>query len=142
MKGFQVLTAWNSITPPPLEFLSNLNGFAKPEIRNCSKGNVSSSFVYDNKRTSTAFAFKEVSFSNLFLIELIFNCPIIICFGFSSLRFCKVIGALLPLLFLQLLSFVSWKEKVDFSGWFLLQWFNFWKLLSLELTDVILLWVS
>ena len=61
-------------------------------------------------------------------------------FGFSSLRFCKVTVGLLLLLFSQLLSFVSWKEKIDFSGWFLLQWFNFWKLLWSELTDVTLLW--
>ena len=39
LKG--ILSLMKNIIPPPLEFLSNLNGFAKPEIRNCSKGNVS-----------------------------------------------------------------------------------------------------
>ena len=73
-------------------------------------------------------------------IELILNCPIKIRFAFSSLRFRKVTVVLLLLPFSQLLSFVSWKERVDFSGWFLLQWFNFWKLLWWELTDVTLLW--
>ena len=73
MEGFQVLTGILSlikrIIPPPLEFQSNLNGFAKPETRNCSKRNVSPNFVSDNKRTSISFAIKEVSFSNLFLID-------------------------------------------------------------------------
>ena len=76
-----------SIVPPPLEFLSNLNGFAKNEIRNCSKGNVSSVFVSGNKRTSILFVIKEVNISNLLPIELIFNWPIKIRFGFSSLTF-------------------------------------------------------
>ena len=83
LKGILSLT--KSIIPPPLELLSNLNGFTKPEIRNYSKGNVSSIFVSDNKRISISFAIKEVSVSNLFLIELIFNCPITIRFGFLSL---------------------------------------------------------
>ena len=83
----------------PLEFLSNLNGFAKPETRNCSKGNISPIFVFGYKRKSIIFVIKEVSISNLFLIELTFNCSILIQFEFSSLRFCKVSVALLPLLF-------------------------------------------
>ena len=80
-----ILTLMESIIPPPLEFLSNLNGFAKHEIRNCSKGNVSS--VFGNKRTSILFVIKDVNISNLLPIELIFNWPIKIRFGFSSLRF-------------------------------------------------------
>ena len=96
LKG--ILSLIKCIILPPLEFLSNLHGFTKPEIRNCSKGNVSS-ILSDKKRTSILFAIKEVSISNLFLIELIFNCPIMVWFGFSNLRFCKVIVALLLLLF-------------------------------------------
>ena len=115
-----ILSLMKSIMPLPLEFLSNLNGFAKPEIRNCSKGNVSSTFVSDNKRTSISFFIKEVRISNWFLIELIFNCPIMIRYRFSSLIFSKVTVPLLLLLFPQLLLFVSWEEKVDFSGWSLL----------------------
>ena len=68
-----ILTLMKSIVPPPLEFLSNINGFAKHEIRNCSKVNVLSVFVSDNKRTSILFAIKEVNISNLLPIELIFN---------------------------------------------------------------------
>ena len=45
--------------PPPLEFLFNLNDFAKPEIRNCSKGNVSSISVSDSKRASVSFVIKK-----------------------------------------------------------------------------------
>ena len=82
-----ILSLMKSIVPPPLEFLSNLNGFAKHEIRNCSKVNVSSVFVSDNKRTFILFVIKEVNISNLLPIELIFNLPIKIRFGFSSLRF-------------------------------------------------------
>ena len=71
MEGFQVfnnlkrtLSLVKTITPP-LEFLSNLNGFAKPEIINCFKGNTSSTFVSDYKRTSISGFIKEV-ISNLF----------------------------------------------------------------------------
>ena len=55
------------MTLPPLEFLPNLNGLAKPEIRNCSKGDVSSNFVPDNKRTSSSFAIKKLPFQICFL---------------------------------------------------------------------------
>ena len=48
LKG--IFSLIKSIIPPPLELLSNPNGFEKPEIRNCSKGNVSSIFVSYNKR--------------------------------------------------------------------------------------------
>ena len=71
-----ILSLMKSIVPPHLEFLSNLNGFAKNEIRNCSKVNVLSVFVSDNKRTSILFVIKEVNISNLLPIELIFNWPI------------------------------------------------------------------
>ena len=54
-----ILSLMKSIMPPPLEFLFNLNGFAKPEIRNCSKGNVSSISVSDSKRASVSFAIKK-----------------------------------------------------------------------------------
>ena len=64
-----ILSLMKSIVPPPLEFLSNLNGFAKHEIRNCSKVNVSSVFVSDNKRTFILFVIKEVNISNLLPIE-------------------------------------------------------------------------
>ena len=56
LKG--ILSLIKSIIPPPLEFLSNPNGFAKPEIRNFSKGNLSSIFLSDNKRTSISFVMK------------------------------------------------------------------------------------
>ena len=95
----EILILIKILIPPPLEFLPNLNGFAKPETRNCSKRNISPIFVSGYKRKSILFVMKEVSISNLFLIELIFNCPILIRFEFSSLRFCKVSVALLPLLF-------------------------------------------
>ena len=71
MEAFQVfnnlkrtLSLVKTITPP-LEFLSNLNGFAKPEIINCFKGNTSSTFVFDYKRASISGFIKEV-ISNLF----------------------------------------------------------------------------
>ena len=102
-----ILSLMKNVILPPLEFLSNLNGFAKPEIRNCSKRNVSSIFVSSNKRTTILFVIKKVSISNLFLIALIFNCPIKTRFGFSSLTFWKVSVALFLLLSPQLLSFVS-----------------------------------
>ena len=57
MKG--ILSLMKRIIPPLLEFLFHLNGSAKPEIRNCSKGNVSSMFLSDNKKTSISFAIKE-----------------------------------------------------------------------------------
>ena len=88
-----------SVMQPPLEFLSNFNGFAKPEIRICSKGNVSSFFVSDNKRTSILFVIKELAFQICFLLNQILYCTIMIRFGFSSLRFRKVSVALLLLLF-------------------------------------------
>ena len=59
-----------------------------------------------------------------------------IWFGLSRLRFRKVS----LLLFSQLSLFVSWKEKIGLSPWFMLQCFNFWNLLWSELTDVTLLW--
>ena len=70
LKG--ILSLMESIIQPPLEF---------------------------NNRTSISFVIKEVSISNLFLIELIFNCPMIIGFGFSSLRLREDSVALLLLLF-------------------------------------------
>ena len=82
-----ILTLMESIIPPPLEFLSNLNGFAKHEKRNCSKVKVSSVFFSDKKRTSISFVIKQVNISNLLPIELIFNWSIKIWFGFSSIRF-------------------------------------------------------
>ena len=115
LKG--IISLMKRIIPPPLEFLSNHNGFAKPEIRNHSKGNISAIFVSDNKRTSISFIIKKFNISNMFLVELIFSSPIMIQFGFSSLRFRKVLVALLLLLFSQLFSFGSSKEKGGFSGW-------------------------
>ena len=117
-----------NIILPPLRFLSNLTGFWKPE--NCSQGKVSIS-VSDNKRTSILFVIKGVSISNLFLIESIFNCPIN-----------NSVWVLKPWISVSIFTtflFVSLKEKVDLSGWFLLHWFNFWKLLfRINRCDVIL----
>ena len=58
------------------------------------------------------FSFKNfssrINIQLTFLIELIFNCPIMGLFGFSGLRFRKVSVALLLLLFSRtLLLFVS-----------------------------------
>ena len=98
-----------SIIPPPLKFLSGLNGFAKPEIRNCSMGNVSFFLSLTIRGHLFPLLLKKSAFQIYFR------------FGFSSLTFRKVSVALLLLLFSQLLSFVSGKEKFDFSDCFLPQ---------------------
>ena len=103
----KILYLMKSIISLPIKLLSNLIGFAKSEIRNFYKGGILFTSVSGNNRTSISFVIKVVSISNLFLIELIFNCPIVIQFGFSSLRICKVSVALLLFLFSQILSFFS-----------------------------------
>ena len=85
LKG--ILSLIKSIIPSSLEFLSNLVRLGNHETINCSKGNFSSICVFHNKRRFISFVIKEVGISNLFLTELIFNCPIIIRFGFSRFRF-------------------------------------------------------
>ena len=100
MEGFQVfnnlkrtLSLVKTITPP-LEFLSNLNGFAKPEIINCFKGNTSSTFVSDYKRTSISGFIKEVIISNLFAA---ISTAFLICF-------LKREGGLLRLVYVTVIS--------------------------------------
>ena len=86
----EILSPMKRIIPAALESISNLSSFAKHEIGNCSKESVSSIFVSHNKSISISFVIIKVAISNMFVIKLMFNRPIIIWFGFSSLRFRKV----------------------------------------------------
>ena len=79
--------------------------------------------------------------SNVFLIELIFDWPIMIQFGFSSRKLHKIWVALLLLLLLQISLSSIWDEAIKFSGRFLSIFSSLWlKELLSELTDLTLLW--
>ena len=62
--------------PPPWELLSYLNGGAYSSILNCAYGKEESSFVSKTIRMSMLSFTILDNISNLFLIELMFICPI------------------------------------------------------------------
>ena len=77
----------------------------------------------------------------MFLIELIFDWPIMIQFGFSSRKLYKIWVALLLLLLLQISLSSIWDEAIKFLGRFLSIFSSLWlKELLSELTDLTLLW--
>ena len=72
--------------PPPLQLRSRWWGLLKPLMKNWLVGKHSSSFASEIIRISILSLNWCVSNSNLFLSELIFNCPIISLFRFLTLR--------------------------------------------------------
>ena len=57
-------------SPPPLEFLSCLQGVPNSSIKNWAEGNRSSNLVSDIKNISTLLSVTNFKLSNLFRIEL------------------------------------------------------------------------
>ena len=72
--------------PPPFLFRSNLNGVLKPSTLNCETGKESSNFVSVTIKISKSCISIGFIMSNLFLIELMFKWPIIICWGWFERR--------------------------------------------------------
>ena len=66
-------------SPPPLLFLSNLNGALKLSILNWAEGNESSSFVSKIKIISIFLPIVFSKESVVFLIELVLSDPRLIC---------------------------------------------------------------
>ena len=76
--------------PTPLEFLSYLNGGVYPSILNSVCEKEESSFVSETIRMSVLSFNIPNNISNLFLMELMFICPIRTLFKFFSRIFFKI----------------------------------------------------
>ena len=77
----------NIIPPPPLSFRSNLCIFEYPWIINWFLEKVASNFVSLIIRLSILPPMSDESNSNLFLMEFILRCPIIILLEYLTRRF-------------------------------------------------------
>ena len=76
--------------PPPFEQRSSLQGLENSSSKNCAEGNDSSVFVSDISNMSRCLLASDSRTLNLFLIEIMFNYPIIDRLIFFSLTSFKI----------------------------------------------------
>ena len=79
----------NNIIPPPLLFRSNLHTVEYPWMKNWFAGKVVSNFVWLITRMSILPPMSDESNSNLFLMEFMLRCPVIILLKYLTRRFCS-----------------------------------------------------
>ena len=105
--------------PPPWELLSHLNGRAYPSILNCACGKEESSFVSETiKMSMLSFTILD-NISNLFLIELMFICPITTLVTLFIRIFFKIPNGpssqLLSIVLKVSVGFIGFKSKSHFG---------------------------